>query len=224
MPALEARGRRVLEDIVSQSALRGLEIPRIELRRSKLPEQLRFNLEQAQSELFGGVLNDPNVRAIGFDDSEDFPISRNQFAERAVKPRQPREEEDEDQRWEVSVRRLRVNSPNFDKEHQSKRRWLAGDTAGNPFLFEIWDEGFWTEIWTESRGGNLQFSETTELEVQMATLRVDGRVKEHRVVRVLAIDGRKLSNELDDVALSAILGEFMIEDTTYDLDLFNGRL
>ena len=63
---LEIESKEILEDFVTRSAQRNLEIPRGSLRSERIPEQLRFELEDAQTEWYLGALADPEVHTIGF--------------------------------------------------------------------------------------------------------------------------------------------------------------
>ena len=200
---LENEARLIVEDFVSRSAQRGLELPRDKIAKLPLSIELKYEFEAAQSDLFGGALRDASVRAIGFDEEDDFPIKRNQFAERAVIPQPPREEEIEED-WRISIQRLRVTSPNFDKDDQAYRKWKAKGTSGVPILFEIRDEEFWQNL----KNRSIEFSETTEIEVQIATLFVKDRASKHVVIRVLKLDSKKLAEPLSEEALKASLGEF----------------
>lgn len=200
---LEEEGAALLEEIVTRSATRALQEPIENFESARASDQLRYELEDAQSDLYSAALNDPQVRAIGFSEDEEFPIERSGFAERAIRPTPLRGEEPKIE-WIVSLRIIRVTSPNFDRDDQSSRKWKGRDSSGKSILFEIVDEEFWHKLVRE----DLEFGETTVLKVQMATSISDNRTRENKVIRVLAIGDQELAGPLRDEALGAILGSF----------------
>lgn len=204
---LEKEAFLLLEEVVSRSVTSALEMPRSDLERIDVPAQLKFELSEAQAALYGQALNDPKIRAIGFSEDNDFPIPRSNFAERAIRPRQIDVDAENEIEWKVTQRRIRVSSPNFDRDDQSARKWKGKDTSGQQLLFEIVDEEFWLKLSLSE----FEFSETTELYVQMAAKFEAGRQKENKVIRVLAIDGRSVAEPLSEDALQSILGMFEVE-------------
>ena len=195
---------KLMERAIVNSTKATLQVPRETLEREGISERLAFDLGSAQSELYGATLSDAKVRAVGFEEGEDFPVPRNQFAQRAIRPRPPKEEEPE-QEWNVAIVRLRVTSPNFDRDDQQGRRWKAKHTGGGYYLFEIVDEFFWSKISRQE----FEFSEGTDIDVQIAT-KVSGKgPRERKVLRVLNINGEKIAEPLDDLALEAALGTFL---------------
>ena len=217
---LEQESKELLEDFVARAAQRNLELPRGALREAPIPEQLRFELEDAQTDLFLGALDDPDVRAIGFSGEPDFPIPRNGFAERAIRPRLPREARETIEDWTVSQRRVLVTSPNFDREDQSYRKWKGRDASGTNLLFEIVDEEFWLKLHEKE----IEFSEDTILEIQMVSHKVDGRIVDHRALRVLRINDFRIAEPLTDEALRAILGKYKLSDSIIGItDLFDDQ-
>lgn len=190
------------EELVTRSVQGGLEVSRDELNSREIPEQLKFDLAEAQSEMYLNALDDPEVKGIGFSNEDDFPVPRNSFAERAIKPRKRETEEDEEISWKVETKQIRLTSPNFDREDQTQRKWKARDTAGLPVLFEVRDEEFWLRL----KRGEFEFSTQTELQVQIAIKVIDGREKEKRVVRVLSVDDAQIAEPLTKAALKALVG------------------
>ena len=208
----------LIENFVTRSAQRALEIQPLELAAAEVSETLKYEIGVAQSELFDAALNNPSVLGIGFDATDDFPIPRSQFPERAVKPRKPEIEDEVDEIWLTSVRTVQVTSPNFVKEDQSYRKWKGRDIGGGFILFEIRDEQFWLKF----RLHEFDFSESTVLKVHLASRLVDGRVRENIVVRVLEVDGLKLAEPLSSDALNAILGSYQeLNDVKDQWSLFD---
>ncbi|WP_175477336.1 hypothetical protein [Roseovarius tolerans] len=213
---LQQEGTALLEEIVSRSASQSLLEPVMTFESARASKQLRYDLEDAQADLYGAALNDPTVRGIGFSEEEEFPIERNSFAERAIRPTVLKEEDPEID-WIVSLRIIRVTSPNFDRDDQSSRRWKGRDSSGHSVLFEVVDEEFWHKLLRDE----LEFGEATVLKVQMASSISKSRAKENKVIRVLAIDEEELAEPLQDEALSAVLGSFSHEQKRATPDLFD---
>ena len=194
----------LIEEFVTKSAQNALEIGRNELLESNISEELKYDLAVAQSELFDAAISDPAVLAIGFDESEDFPIPRREFPARAIRPPKLASDKDVDEKWITSIRTIQVTSPNFDREDQSHRKWKGRDVGGGIILFEVKDEQFWLKF----RLHEFDFSEATIIKVHLASKLIDGRVRENIVVRVLEVDGLKLADPLSPDALNAILGSY----------------
>jgi hypothetical protein len=208
---------QILEEVIARSASRTLEISRDKIIHADVPERLKFELQDAQSKLFDSALRDKEVKSIGFNENDDFPIPRNQFAERAVKPIRREEEEIEEDEWIVELTRIRVTSPNFDRDDQIHRRWKGKSSVGDIILFEILDEEFWQKL----RQSKIDFDETTEIEAQLAYRLVKGKIKERRVIRVTKVDNLALATPLTDDATRSIIGEFRHQISRSDSsDLF----
>jgi hypothetical protein len=194
---------QIAERLVVRSAEASLQVSRDTLAGSEFAGQLGHEFAEAQSELYSAALDDPHVRAIGFTEEDDFPIPRNEFAQRGVRPKPPKEEDEEDE-WEVSIVQLRVTSPNFDKDDQVFRKWKAKHSGGGYYLFEVLDDEFWRKI----RSREIEFTEGTDIEAQIATRMAKRDPRERRVIRVLKVDRERIASPLDDNALSAVLGKY----------------
>lgn len=201
---VDAEDSALIEEIVVESVRAALEKPRDEISRSNLPEEMKYEIELAQAEMFGAALADSEVRGIGFTEGDEFPIHRNQFAERAVRPRPPKRPEDDLPDWRVGQILVRITSPNFERSDQPGRKWKAKDVDGVTVLFEIEDEQFWQRMTRHE----FKFTDSTMLEIQLATRFVDNRPKEHKAIRVLRVDRVKVAKPLDDDAIAAIVGKF----------------
>lgn len=200
---IQEKGKVIIEEIVTRSAMHVFEMSRTELARLNLPEEQKFEFAQAQAELFSQSLTDQNVRGIGFSEENDFPIPRSGFAERAVRPTAPKEKEP-DEEWLVSLRTIRVTSPNFDQDDQVNRKWKGRLDTGAQLLFEVEDEEFWLKL----KHSEIEFGESTVIKVQIASRVEDGRVRNHKVLRVLAVDDAELAVPLTDDGLAAALGAY----------------
>jgi hypothetical protein len=205
-----------IEELISESVRAALEKTRNEISDLDIPSDLKFELENAQSDLFGAALSDPDIKGIGFGEEDEFPIQRNQFAQRAVRPIPPRKEDEDDADWQVGVLQIRVTSPNFERADQATRKWKGKTSDAATILFEIEDEEFWQKL----HHGDFDFAESTVIEAQVATLFVGGKPRTHRAIRVMKVDSTRIGVELDDNAVAAIVGKFknrQAKDTGPDL-------
>ncbi|MDG1738079.1 MAG: hypothetical protein P8L68_00640 [Paracoccaceae bacterium] len=202
-----------LEELIARSTEKSLEMGRDIIERSNIPEQLKLDLEEAQSELYRAAYDNPAIRGIGFSEGDKFPIKRGEFAQRAAKPRR-KKEPDEQSVWNVFIDTLLVSSPNFDRHDQAYRKWKAKASNGAFVLFEIVDDHFWEML----KSKEIEFGETTYIVVQIAVERVGGREKGRRVLKVLEVGDKKLSPPLTDQAIRSEIGNFFptLEDPKQD--------
>ncbi|MDO6800437.1 hypothetical protein [Shimia thalassica] len=157
----------------------------------------------ARSDFYFACLEDADVKRIGFSDDADFPIPRNSFPQRAVKPPRP-EKKDDPIPWVVSVENIYVTSPNWDKEDQKSRQWKGKDAIRRDCYFVIEDAEFWFHV----RQKDLSVDVLDNLKVQWAYQEIGGRIRNRRVLRVLEFNGDKLADPLTASAIRAILGEY----------------
>lgn len=190
------------ERVITQTVGASLQVSRDTLARPDFPGRLAYEIGEAQAKLFSAALSDPWVNGIGFSEEEDFPIPRNQFAARAVRPFPPRDDDEVDT-WEVTVQQIRLDSPVFEK-NRPFRKWAGKSLNGAIIFFDMVDEAFWNRL----KRREFQFGDGTSLLVQMAT-RTSGRgPKERKVVRVLRVNDQTVAEQLSDDALGAIIGNF----------------
>ncbi|MBL4917086.1 hypothetical protein [Szabonella alba] len=183
--------RAILESSPERLQKVGMEI-------GDLPEAL-----DARADFYLACIEDREVKRIGFTPDDDFPIPRNSFPSRAVKP--SRKEPDESApEWISAVESIYVTSPNWDEEDQKARQWKGKDQIRRDCYFVIEDREFWQLVKRKS----LHVEVLDRLRVQWAYQMVDGRPKNRRVLRVLEFNGDKLADPLDHDALSAILGDY----------------
>lgn len=105
---------------------------------------------------------------------------------------------------------IRVDSPTWDQEKQKSRQWLGVDRKNRNRYFVIEDAEFWERI----RKKELHFDGSDRLAVQWAFQVVGGKVKNRRVLRVLAFNGAELARPLQHDAISAILGRYSLGDVS----------
>lgn len=169
----------------------------------KVSERTRFELADAQAQMFEKCLADRAVSAIEFEDTDFPPVPRSQFPQRAIRPRKPSDDSEEGDKWIVSIESYLVTSPNLEESDQYSRKWKGKSAADKTKLFIIEDQEFWSKL----RRKELRFSEDTELEVQVASRFIDGKIKETKVLRVLKFEGEEIGQPIDENGLRAILGE-----------------
>jgi len=155
----------------------------------------------ARAEFYEACLKDAEVKGIGFTPDDDFPIPRSSFPERSQKPVRKKKEEEEPA-WVVSTENIYVSSPNWNEEKQNARKWQGIDSSRRERLFVIEDVEFWGRI----KRKELLFEGLDGLRVQWAYQAEDGKLRHHRVLRVLEFNGAKLADPLAPDALNAILG------------------
>jgi hypothetical protein len=165
----------------------------------------------ARAEFYEACMNNVKVRGLGFTPEEDFPIPRNSFPERAQKPARKKEEEPEPE-WLVSSENIYVNSPNWNEDKQSSRKWQGIDSSRRERLFVIEDAEFWGRI----KRKELLFEGLDSLKVEWAYQLEDRRLKHHRVLRVLEFNGTKLAEPLTPDAIAAILGSYSKVEASRD--------
>lgn len=167
----------------------------------------------ARNGFYQACTSDQQVKGIGFDEADDFPIKRKDFLRLQVSLPPP-EEPKEDVAWQVEILTLKVTSPNWDKRDR-KRQWKARDENNRECLFRMEDEQFWNLV--QSHKIDPRFID--KMRVQMAFV---GRQRRHaRVLRVLEYNGQVLGEPLDHNALFAILGSFNSPPGDDYLDLFD---
>ena len=157
----------------------------------------------ARAEFYEACLKNAEIRGIGFTPEDDFPIPRNSFPERAQKPARKKKDESEPE-WLVGTEFIYVNSPNWNEDKQNTRKWQGIDSSRRERLFVIEDAEFWGRI----KRKELHFEGLDSLKVEWAYQLEDGKLKHHRVLRVLEFNGTKLADPLTPDAISAILGSY----------------
>lgn len=174
------------------------ELNQIGMEAADLPEAV-----DARGDFYLACLDDKDVRGVGFTDDDDFPIPRNSFPQRALKP--PRKEkEDEPIPWVVSEESIYVTSPNWDREDHQSRQWKGKDSIRRDCYFVIEDAEFWYHVQKK----DLRVNVLDNLKVQWAYQEINGRIKNRRVLRVLEFNGEKLADPLPPESVRAILGDF----------------
>ena len=179
------------------------------------PKNFRSAYE-ARNLFYKSCTEDREIRSLGFEEADIFPIERKDFAKLQV-ALPPKEEEAQKELWKVEVTTLQVTSPNWDKEDKN-RLWKGKDQYGRDRLFRIEDEYFWHLVKHERLHPHI----TDTLKVQWAFRSEDGRYKDMRVLKVLEYNGEILGSLLDMNSLTLLLGAYgAAQNSSGQQDLFN---
>ncbi|SCZ54510.1 hypothetical protein SAMN04488118_102302 [Epibacterium ulvae] len=189
--------------VLSEASSSILAAPREKLEQLEISESAKFAFTDAQAELFEKCIDDTSIASIDFEEKDLPPIPRNEFPQRALRPRRPTEEKEDEDEWVVSLDTFLVTSPNLEELDQHIRKWKGKNSADKIRLFTVEDKEFWNMLHRKE----ISFSENTELVVQVASRFLDGRVKETKVLRVLKFEGMEIAQPIDENGLRAILGE-----------------
>jgi hypothetical protein len=173
-----------------------------ELNRIGVTPQKFYDAYEARNEFYQACLGSPDVRAIGFDETDRFPIKRKDFA-RLLVALGAREDEHQIVPWNVEIATLRVTSPNWD-ENDTQRPWKARDIKNKDRYFRIDDQQFWSFVHAKKIDPHI----IDAIKVQWAFHRTGNQRRNFRVLRVLEYNDQALAEPLDDNALNAVLGSF----------------
>lgn len=183
------------------------------LRRAGLgPETFPEGFE-ARNEFYRACAEEKEIRAVGFDESQEFPIKRSDFArlQVSVEPREAIEVEDPPT---VEITTLTVSSPNWARD-DPKRQWRGKEASGVWRNFKVSDEGFWSLFTKEQL--NLHGQDT--MKVQWSYRGSGKQRRSFEVHKVLEYNGEALADPLDENALNTIIGPHTRGDVGQD-DLF----
>lgn len=138
------------------------------------------------------------IKGIGFDDTDNFPIQRNDFA-RFIVQLPEKEEDDDNDNWEVEITFIKVISPNW--ERGDNRTWKARYDKSKEAYFTIEDEEFWALVEAEK----LNLKGRDSIKVQWAYILEGNKRKKVRVLKVLEYNGQELASPLEDDRLNELL-------------------
>lgn len=164
-----------------------------------------------RNQVFEVCERNPEIKGIGFDTTEVFPIRRKDYSAYIVDL--PPVEVDAASDWTVEEHNIKVASPNWAR---SGRQWQAKTSEGKTIAFTVEDEGFWYLVEKQ----DLKPRIFDNLKVQLAYTNDNGRKKNIRVLQVLEFNGRVISKKLAGHALKEALGHY-IEPTDQAKDLFD---
>lgn len=171
---------------------------------------------EARNEFYESCYRNPDIAGIGFDDTEDFPINRDDFNDYIVEI--PEREEEEDESWEWEITYIKVISPNWERADTS-RGWKAKYKVKDDYkeaYFNIEDDEFWGRVDTEQ----LTLKGKDSIKVQWAYQKASGKRKNFRVLKVLEYNGTELSKPLNDEELIKVLSNYE-EHSPDQIDMFH---
>jgi hypothetical protein len=183
------------------------------LRRSGLsPETFQEGFE-ARNGFYRACANEKEIRALGFDETKDFPIKRKDFARLQV-PVELRGDIQTAETTIVETTTLTVSSPNWDRADR-KRQWRGREPNGGWRNFQVADEGFWAL----ASNNQLSLHGQDAMKVQWASDRSGKQRRNFRVLKVLEYNREVLAEPLDENALNAMVGPHS-RDRGYQQELF----
>ncbi|MEC9311013.1 MAG: hypothetical protein VYA97_04580, partial [Pseudomonadota bacterium] len=166
-------------------------------------ENTIFEFSDAQAEMFEECIADPAISSVEVESNDYPPIPRNEFPRRAIRPKRPDPERDDNEEWRMSLETIIVTSPNLEEEDQQARQWKGKTANDKKALFTVEDREFWDRLHRKE----LSFAENTEIVAQVATRFINGKAKQAKVLRVLKFEGGEIAQPIDENGLKAILGE-----------------
>jgi hypothetical protein len=205
------RQRQFETIIVTESAKSFMQIDQSDLRRIGITPQKFGDAYEARNRFYGACAADPKVLALGFDETDNFPIKRSDFARLQV-ALAPGEEAPLSLPWQVEVTVLTVTSPNWDRDDR-QRQWKARDPKGRERYFRVDDEQFWNLVRAQTLNPHI----IDKIKVQWAYF--GNQRRNARVLRVLEYNNQVLGEPLDDNALCIMLGAYN-RQSDYQGDLF----
>ncbi|MCE9508314.1 MAG: hypothetical protein K8R48_08410 [Alphaproteobacteria bacterium] len=186
-----------------------------ELRKIGMDKRHFREAYEAKNEFYTTCSNNPEIKGIGFDDTEKFPIKRVDFP-RFIVDLPPKDDDDANLNWQTEVKTVTVTSPVWIRDG---RLWQAKVDNKRPVLFSIDDDGFWSRV--ENNG--LKPKIFDQLKVQWAFI-ADGKIRKNtRVLRVLEYNGSELTKPLSTSELNKVLKTFTAREDEDTPDLFNRK-
>lgn len=158
---------------------------------------------EARNEFYEACLADPNVNGLGFTRKNDFPISRRDFVEFLV-PISPKDEALDSGIWDSEIVEISVTSPNWERADRT-RSWKGRDSHGRERTFRIEDDTFWAMVKRREINADIIDKITVQWIFQLKR----GNFRNHKVLRVLEYNGRKVSEPLSDKEISDIIDSWM---------------
>jgi len=199
--------KRTEEMLLAETTKAFLKTPEDNLIKAGISTRKFRSAYDERNKFYATCLRNKELKGLGFEDGDDFPIRRHDFSGLQVKL-PPEDDIDEQLDWVVGVERLVVPSPTWERKIQEDVKWFAhyGDKKDARFIIE--DEGFW-RLKEEER---LVLRPTDNLKVQWAYIEKRGKRQSYRVLRVLEYNEVYLADQLSDDALDALLGRYNKED------------
>ena len=215
---LEERNKEQIEQnknaavIVSQIAINFINKKPDQLMKVGLLKRKFRKAYKAKNKIFEGCLNNPNIKGLGFDYTQNFPIKQNQFLEHIVEIPEDNDE-DEPDNWKVETKHIKVYSPNWRREG---RKWQAITDNKKEVWFTIEDEQFWHLVKTK----DIQPDINDSMMVQWAYPAESTSKSKLKVLRVLKYNGQDISVAMNEDELLKELNHYSHSKSNQS-DLFN---
>lgn len=186
-----------------------------ELRKIGISKRHFREAYEAKNDFYSICLDNQEIKGIGFDDTERFPIKRSDFPKHIVAL--PPENDDElDPDWIVETKEVKVTSPVWVRDG---RQWQAKYDNNKDALFIIEDEGFWKLV----EANKLKPKIPDLLLVQWAYVLDGKRRKNVKVLKVLEYNRAVLAKPLTNRQLNKILKKHSVAQDNLQEDLFSRK-
>lgn len=170
---------------------------------------------EAKNEFYHTCLENLEIKSVGFDDTEKFPIKRADFP-RYIVNLPPEDDDDLNPDWIVEIQEIKVTSPVWVRDG---RLWQAKYENNKDALFTIEDEGFWKLV----ENNKLKPKIPDLLLVQWAYV-LDGRRRKNvKVLKVLEYNHIPLAKPLTKRQLNKILKKHSVAQDNVQEDLFSRK-
>ena len=198
--------------ILTQMILGFLQKEPAELQKIGLSKEKYREAIKAKNKLYQDCIDNADVKGIGFDTTNVFPIKRKNFPERISTL--PAKEEEEITNWKVEIKNLHVNSPNWARDG---RKWEGRTDSGKKVWFAIEDDAFWSHVQIK----DIQPDINDQMTVQWVFPSDKSQRSKIRVLSVISYNGSDISTELTDAELTQLLTNYSTIESSQD-DLFYG--
>lgn len=105
-----------------------------DLKRVGIQPQVFRDAYDARNNFYKACSETREIEGLGFEETENFPIERSDFARLQV-ALPPKEEEPDEHPWYIETAILKVTSPNWDREDKH-RQWKGKDSHGRERYFK----------------------------------------------------------------------------------------
>ncbi len=205
--------------ILSESTKGFLQKNYNQLRQAGITKKHFREAYEAKNEFYEACYRLPAIKGVGFSDTEDFPIKRNDFPG-LIEDIPQKTEEDDERDWTVEIRYIKVTSPNWERT-DSQRTWRGKYRQNDQdkfAVFHVEDDLFWGMV----EKSKIVSTGVDTLKVQWAFVEEHGRRKFTHVLRVLEYNGAKMSKPMNNEELSEKLHGFSKVDLAQK-DLFDNQ-
>jgi len=162
---------------------------------SKVPVPMFVSSYKARNDFYEACISDVHINGLGFTNESDFPIKRRDFIDFIV-PISTKDEVFDSEFWSFGTADINVTSPNWDRADRS-RSWKGRDASNRERIFRIEDDRFWTMVEQKKIDADI----IDHVKVQWVFQLKRGNFRNHKVLRVLEYNGKKISDPIEDKEL-----------------------